>query len=138
MRQPLDASRDHLTKDQLQKKNSHAKIISSNTWRALFLFKFSKVQRFSVGFSRQRRFLQSLGVNLASARISTMLTAPSPHPEHRTVVWTGTSVGGDVSHRRWQLLWWQSHPWRLAGTSTTFRCRPAPPKPPEASAWLSA
>ena len=60
--QPLDTSRGHSTTYQLQKKNSHARIISSNSWCALFLSKF-RVQCFSsvvsvVFVSRQRQSRQ--------------------------------------------------------------------------------
>ena len=44
--------RDHSTKNQLKEKSSHAKIILSNTWHALLLFIFSKIQ-ISVSFLRQ-------------------------------------------------------------------------------------
>ena len=51
-RQPLAAMRDHSTKNQLKEKSLHAKIILSNTWHALLLFIFSKIQN-SVSFLRQ-------------------------------------------------------------------------------------
>jgi len=45
-RQPSDAMRDHHTKDQLQIKSPHARIISSNTWSELFMCIFSKFSKF--------------------------------------------------------------------------------------------
>ena len=51
-RQPPVAMRDHSTKNQLKEKSPHAKIILSNTWHALLLFIFSKIQN-SVSFLRQ-------------------------------------------------------------------------------------
>ena len=54
-----DTPRGHLTKDQLQKNFPHAKIISSNTWHALFLSGFRKVQRFSVWVQATVSFRQN-------------------------------------------------------------------------------
>ena len=51
-RQPSDAMRDHHTIGQLNKNYPHAKIISSNTWPALFLCTFRKVPSCSVIFVR--------------------------------------------------------------------------------------
>ena len=99
---------------------------------------FCQDSEFSVQFSRQCRFLQNRGVNLASARVGALLPAPPSYPVHRTVVWTGASVSGDVSRQHRRLPRWQSRPWRSAGTRPAIRCRPAPPKPPEASAWPSS
>ena len=55
-RQPLDASRGHLTKSQLQKNFPRAQIISSNTWRALLLSKFKVSEK---QLQSQCRFLQN-------------------------------------------------------------------------------
>ena len=98
---------------------------------------FCQDSEFSVQFSRQCRFLQNRGVNLASACIGALLTAPTSYPVRRTVVWTGASVGGDVSRQRRRLPQWQNHPWRLTGASTAIRRRSAPPTPPGASTWPS-
>ena len=98
---------------------------------------FCSNSEFSVQFSRQCRFLQNRGVNLASARVGALLPAPPSYPVRRTVVWTGASVGGDVSRQRRRLPRWQNRPWRSAGASPAIRRRPAPPTPPGASVWPS-
>ena len=136
--QPPGALSGHLTKDQLQKISPHAKIISLNTWLALLLFRFSKFIVFSVSVRPSVSFSSEHGVDLASNCSGAFLPVPPPYPEQCMSIWMGAGVGGGVPRRCRQLLRCQSHPWRPAGTSTTFRRRPAPPKPPEASVWLSA
>ena len=59
IRQPPGALRGHLTKDQLQINFPHAKNISSNTWRALFLSKFRKFRVSVMQFCRQCRFFRT-------------------------------------------------------------------------------
>lgn len=133
-RQSLDASRGHPTKFQLKKNFPRAPNISSNSWCALFLFKF----RVSVlSFSRQCRFLQSLA-SISPVLALALLPVPPPYPVHRMVVWLVVSVGGDVSRQPRRLPRWQNRPWRPAGASPTVRRHPAPPKPPRASARPSS
>src|SRR4051812_48125814 len=76
IRQPLDASKDHLTKDQLQKNFPHAKIISSNSWCALFLL----VSEFSVQLQSAVSFSSEHGVDLASNCSGALLPVPPPCP----------------------------------------------------------
>ena len=96
-----------------------------------------KIQSFSVGFSRQRRFLQSLGVNLTSARSGLLLTAPSSYPPCRTVVWTVASVGGELAevHRPRERR--QQRSLRPPEKLSEVQRRLAPPTPPGASSWPS-
>ena len=136
-RQPPGALRDHHTKDQPQINFSHARIISSNTWPALFLCTFSKIQSSelsSVSFS-------SVTCHRSPVHPGALRTAPSPWPEHRTPSWTDAGVGGGEHRRRRQLLRWQSHPWRPtepAPARYAVLRRPTLPSPPRGLMHASA
>ena len=108
-RQPPDAMRDHHTKDQLKKNSPHAKIISSNTWPALFLCTFRK-------FSVSGRF------RVVFVRVFS--------PIHSASAWTDAGVGGGEHLQRRQPLRWQGHPWRPNGASIGPLRRYAPPFAP--------
>jgi hypothetical protein len=93
--------------------------------------KFRKIQS-SVSFS------SVLVVNLASSRLGSMLPVPPSYPSCRTVVWTVASIGGELAgvHRPRERR--QQWPLRAPESSARKRRRPAPPKPPEATAWPSS
>ena len=124
----------HPTKIQLKESLPHTKIILSNTWPALLLCTFSKIQSFRV---LQCRF-SSGTCHRSTVRPGALRSASPPWPEHRTPPWTGTGVGGGEHRRSWQLLRWQSHPWRPTGDSASSQRRSAPPNAPLSSAWPHA
>ena len=98
-RQPPDAMRGHPTKNQLKENSPHAKIISSNTWPALFLCtfrKFSVSGRFSVVFVRVLSPIHSASWRVAHSPFS-LARAPHAHLDGR--------------RRRW---------WRASPTSAAF------------------
>ena len=74
----------------------------------------------------------------STVRPGALRTASPPWPEHRTPPWMGTDVGGGEHRRSWQLLRWQSHPWRPTGDSASSQRRSAPPNAPLPSAWPHA
>ena len=133
MRRP-DATRDLSTKDQLKENFPHARIISSNSMRALFLSKF-RVQCFSsavgvVFVSRQRQSRQCPRWLVAhySAFLST-----APHGRLDGCGHRRRAGRGAAPHARRQ-----QHPLRLPERRSEGWRRPAPPKPPEAYAWPSS
>ena len=121
-RQPPDAMRVHHTKDQLKKNSPHAKIISSNTWPALFLCTFRKF-RVAVSFSSECW-------HWSPVHPGALRTASSPWLEHRTPAWMDAGVGGGEHLQRRQPLWWQGHPWRPNGACSGPLHRSAPPFAP--------
>ena len=132
IRQPLDASRGHLTKSQLQKIFRRAQIISSKTWHALYLSKF-RVQK---QFQSQCRFLQNTTSISPVAAVAPcalfLLLIPAPHDRLDTCGRRRRAGRGAVPHARRQ-----QRPLRLPERRSVGRRRPALPKPPEATAWPS-
>ena len=132
-RQPLDASRGHLTKPKLQKYLPRAQIISSNTWRALLLSKFRDSEN---SFSSRCRFLQNLSSISPVAAVAPcalcLLLIPAPYDLLEACGRRRRAGGGALPRERRQQ--------RLCGRQRDARRRrrhPAPPKPSEVAAWPS-
>ena len=84
------------------------KIILSNTWLALLLCIFSKIQKV------QCRFFVSVQSHVNCAP-GALRTAPPPCPEHRTRTWLVPGVGGTLARLRRRIPRWQNLSWRPTG-----------------------
>ena len=126
--------RGHPTKYQLKENLPHTRIILSNTWPALLLCTFRKIQSFR---RFQCRFFVSVRspVNCAPGALC---TAPPPCLECCTRTWLVPGVGGGEHRRSWRLLRWQHHPWRPTEYIASSQHRSAPPNAPLPSAWPHA
>ena len=136
-RQPPDAMRGHPTKNKLKENSPHAKIFSPNTWQALFLYTFNKIQSSEY---LQCRF-SSVTCHRPPVHTGALGTTLSPWPEHRTPAWTDAGVGGGEHLHRRQPLWWQSPPWRPtepAPARNAVLRRPTLPSPPRSLMHASA
>ena len=92
-RQPPDAMRGHPTKNQLKENSPHAKIISSNTWPALFLCtfrKFRKLRVCSVVF--RQRVVTDHPCALARCAQPLLPGQSTAHPLGRTQVLVAVSI----------------------------------------------
>ena len=135
---PPDASRDLSTKDQLKENFPHARIISSNSWHALFLFKFRKFRVSVLGsvdsvvFFRTTASISPL-LALASCSLLLLLVHRAARSPGRA---RASAVSWQEEHRPRERR--QQHSLRLPERRSEGRRRPAPPTPPGASAWPSS
>ena len=93
-RQPLDASRGHLTKSQLQKKNSSC---PKHIVEHLACTVPVKVQSFREQFQVSVSFSSEPHVDLASNCSGALLPVPPSYPPRRTVAWRVAGVGGELA-----------------------------------------
>ena len=135
IRQPLDASRGHLTKSRLQKFfSSCPKPIVEHLEGTVTV----KVQSFREQFQVSVSFSSEPHVDLASNCSGALLPVPPSYPPRRTVAWTVAGVGGELAEEHRPRERRQQHSLRLPERRSEGRRRPAPPTPPGASAWPSS